>query len=146
MLFRSTVVEKFSTGGWITLAVTGGCVVLCELIYRYYQKVYKKLRFLDDVLGDLPVSGEPNYAEPDPYEPTAVVMVGGYGGLGIHTIYHALSVWRGHYKNLLFISVGVLDSGNFKGASETEQLREHTEASLNKYVELAQKLGMASAA
>ncbi len=146
LILTITVVEKFETGGWITLAVTGACFGVCELIQRYYQKVSKKLRLLDQTLADLPIVGEPNLSEPREDQPTAVVMVGGYGGLGIHTIYHALSVWRGYYKNLIFVSVGVVDSGNFKGASEVEELRKHTETNLNKYVELGQKLGMASAA
>lgn len=146
LILAVTVIEKFGTGGWITLAVTGGCVAICEAIHRYYSKVSKKLRQLDETLGELPIMGEPNYHEPIPDAPTAVVMVGGYGGLGIHTIYHALSVWRGHYKNLIFVSVGVLDSGNFKGASEVEELRKHTERNLNRYVELGQRLGVCSAA
>lgn len=146
LILTITVVEKFETGGWITLAVTGACFAVCELIQRYYQKVAKKLRLLDQTLTDLPIVGEPNLTEPQENCPTAVVMVGGYGGLGIHTIYHALSVWRGYYKNLIFVSVGIVDSGNFKGASEVDELRKHTEVSLNKYVELGQRLGLSSAA
>lgn len=146
MILVVTVYVKFIEGGWLTLLVTGACFGLCELIYRYYGKVSQKLRFLDAVLSDLPIMGKPNYTDPDPDLPTAAVMVGGYGGLGIHTIYHALSTWHGYYKNLIFISVGVIDSGNFKGASTLEELQRHTENSLNKYVELAQKLGMQSTA
>lgn len=141
-----TVWVKFIEGGWMTLLVTGACYGICELIARYYGKVSKRLRFLDSVLTDLPMSGKPNYREPDPDLPTAAVMVGGFGGLGIHTIYHALSTWHGYYKNLVFVSVGVIDSGNFKGASTLEELQQHTENSLNQYVELAQKLGLQSTA
>lgn len=141
-----TVIEKFGEGGWKTLAVTGACFAVCELIHRYYRKVSQRLKFLDSVLTDLPMSGKPNYREPDPELPTAAVMVGGFGGLGIHTIYHALSTWHGYYKNLVFVSVGVIDSGNFKGASTLEELQRHTENSLNQYVDLAQKLGMSSTA
>ncbi len=146
MILVVTVWVKFVEGGWMTLLVTGACYALCELIHRYYGKVSKRLRFLDSVLTDLPMSGKPNYREPDPDLPTAAVMVGGFGGLGIHTIYHALSTWQGYYKNLVFVSVGVIDSGNFKGASTLDELQQHTENSLNQYVELAQKLGMSSTA
>lgn len=146
LILAVTVSVKFKEGGWLTLLVTGACFGLCELIHRYYSKVSARLRFLDSVLTDLPMSGQPNYTDPDPDLPTAAVMVGGFGGLGIHTIYHALSTWHGYYKNLIFVSVGVVDSGSFKGASTLEELQQHTESSLNQYVELAQKLGMSSTA
>ena len=42
----------------------------------------------------------------------------------------------GHFKNMVFISVAVVDSGNFKGAAALEDLRSHTEESLAKYVDL----------
>lgn len=50
----------------------------------------------------------------------------------------------GHFKNMVFISVAVVDSGNFKGAAAIEDLRHHTEESLAKYVDLARRLGMPS--
>ncbi len=141
-----TVYEKFGDGGWKTLLVTGALFGLCELIQRYYRKVAAKLQYLDSVLDDLPVTGQPNYEDVDPDLPTAAVMVGGYGGLGIHTLYHALSVWRGHYKNIVFLSVGVVDSGSFKGASTLEELQSHTEKALDQYVDLGQRLGLRSVA
>jgi hypothetical protein len=51
-----------------------------------------------------------------------------------------------HFKNIIFISVGVVDSGNFKGVEAMEDLRKHTEDSLEKYVELARRLGLPSRA
>ena len=44
----------------------------------------------------------------------------------------------------IFISVGVIDTGNFKGSSALDSLRAHCEESLRKYVDLGQRLGMAS--
>ena len=38
-----TVVEKFREGGWITLAVTGGVVILCFLVRRHYRSIAAKL-------------------------------------------------------------------------------------------------------
>jgi hypothetical protein len=45
---------------------------------------------------------------------------------------------------MIFISVGVVDSGNFKGAEEVERLRDFTETALEKYVDLARRLGFPS--
>ena len=84
----------------------------------------------------------PNEAEPDPAKPTAVILVGGYSGLGVHTMLNSIRFVPGYFANFVFVSVGVVDSGNFKGSGAVEALREHTQANLAKYVALARSLGM----
>ena len=137
-----TVMEKFYEGGWRTLAVTGVLVCVAFFIHRYYRKVGERLKRLDDTLGRLVTGDEPNQDEPDPTKPAAVVLVGGYSGLGVHTMLNTIRFIPGHFASFVFVSVGVVDSGNFKGSSEVESLREHTHESLKKYVELSRRLGM----
>jgi hypothetical protein len=140
-----TVVEKFTEGGWVTLAVTGACVAACLLIHAYYSRVRRMLRRLDEQLMQVPIpAGQPNRAEPDPSQPTAVVLVGGYNGLGIHTLLTAVNFVPGHFRNVAFMSVGIVDSGSFKGANSVDKLRLHTHESLAKYVDLAQRFGFAA--
>ena len=45
-----------------------------------------------------------------------------------------------HFKNLVFISVGVIDSGGFKGAEAVESLEADTEAMLKRYSAVATEL------
>jgi len=141
-----TVFEKFGEGGYITLLVTGACVAGCLLTHRYYRGVGSRLRRLDAALGDIPTTGPPVGRAPDPALPTAAVLVGGYGGLGIHTLLSALKFTPGHFKNILFVGVGVVDSGTFKGADALGELQEHTEHALSQYVDLARRLGFPSTA
>jgi hypothetical protein len=138
-----TVVEKFEEGAWRTLAVTGLTVAVCSLVQRYYRTVSSKLRHLDDVLTSLPAH-DPTNAEPDANQPSAIVLVGGYSGLGVHTLLNALRMMPGYFQNMVFVSAAVVDSGSFKGAGAVDDLRKHTEESLGKYVELARRLGMPS--
>jgi len=141
-----TVAFKFFEGGWITVFVTGILWALALVIRRYYIGVTKRLRGLDETLGTIEVQGKPNLTPPNPELPTAVILVGGYSGLGVHTLLNALRFVPNHFKNVIFISVGVVDSGNFKGVEAMEDLRKHTEDSLEKYVELARRLGLPSRA
>ena len=137
-----TVVEKFTKGGWLTLAVTGACVGLCLWIHGYYDRVNRRLRKLDETLrGITTPTTPPNTAEPNPSHATAAILVGGYSGIGIHTMMNTVRFAPGYYRNMVFISVGVADSGNFKGAEAVDDLRQHTEESLHKYVELARQFG-----
>lgn len=136
-----TVIFKFKEGAWKTVLVTGALAAVCLAIRAYYRNVTKRLTGLDESLTDIAVQGEPNNAEPDPEAPTAVVLVGGYSGLGVHTLLNVIRFIPHHFKNVMFISVGVVDSGNFKGAEAVDDLKHYTEESLGKYVDLARRLG-----
>ncbi|HWB10001.1 MAG TPA: APC family permease [Pirellulales bacterium] len=139
-----TVYEKFEEGGYVTLGVTLVLVGLCFGTRRYYRGVVRRLKRLDATLGNITATGNPNLGEPDPNQPTAAILVGGYGGLGVHTMLNAVRFAPGYFKNFVFLSVGVVDSGNFKGAGAVDDLEQHTAASLGNYVDLAQRLGMPS--
>jgi len=139
-----TVTFKFTEGAWKTVLVTGVITGLALSIRRYYDYVRTRLRSLDETLGTIEVRGEPTMARPDKDQHTAVILVGGYSGLGVHTLLNAVRFVPNHFKNMIFISVGVVDSGNFKGVQELEGLREYVETSLGKYVDLARRLGFPS--
>jgi hypothetical protein len=73
-----------------------------------------------------------------------VLLVGGYGGLGIHALLTVQRLFPGVFRNFLFVSVGVIDSAAMKGVEEVERVRERTEAALREYVRLARGLGLAA--
>jgi amino acid transporter len=137
-----TVREKFMEGGWLTLFVTGSAVVLCFLIRSHYRTVSAKLAALYAQLENVPPSLQANPGEVDPSQPTAVILVGGYSGIGIHALLNAFRMFPGHFKNVVFISVGVVDSGGFKGEGAVEALKASTEGSLQRYVDLARRMGV----
>ena len=109
---------KFREGAWKTVVVTGVITGIGLLIRRYYDTSRTRLKGLDESLGTIEVQGEPNLTPPDPEQHTAVILVGGYSGLGVHTLLNAVRFVPNHFKNMIFISVGVVDSGNFKGVEE----------------------------
>jgi hypothetical protein len=47
-----------------------------------------------------------------------------------------------HYKNFVFCAVGLVDSGQFKGAKDVEALEAKVRGDLEKYVNLAQRMGV----
>jgi K+ transporter len=136
------VFEKFALGGWLTISVTLTLAVLCLWIRHYYRTVRKKTRQLDEQLKDLPLYGEPTEKEPNPHEPTAILLVENFGGVGVHSLFAIFQLFAGHFKNVVFVSVGVVDSGNFKGVEALQELRHHVERDLKRYVELARRMGL----
>jgi len=139
------IVEKFRQGAWVTLLVTAMLVSLCFLIRRHYRLVGRKLAEVYRQLEEIPESQGPPPGEVDPQQPTAAVLVANYSGLGIHTVLNVFRQFPGLYKNLVFVSVGVVDSGEFKGEGAIEALRGRTEKTLNQYLDLARKIGVPAA-
>jgi hypothetical protein len=147
-----TVSEKFAGGAWLTLVVTAALVGAALAIRAHYRRVGAKVARLDVELlprsDHAPGPDGPSRSgmrEMDPQAPTAVVLVGGYGGLGMHTLLHVERTFPGQYRQVVFVSVGVVDSGVFKGMGEIETLERRVRADLERYVLYAERtLGWAA--
>lgn len=144
LILVTVVLEKFTRGAWLTLVVTSMLIAVCFLIRRYYKVVYAKLGMLS-VDVEIPTSAQTGGKHLDIKKSTAVLMVGQYGGLGVHALAQIIRLFPDHFEQIVFISAGIIDSGNFKGAEETGRLKEQTQATLEKYEALARRFGLASA-
>ena len=136
-----TLFEKFGHGGWVTAVITSVFVLLCLRVRRHYDAIRAGLRQLDEILGTIHLTGEPNTAPMSPDAPTAVVLVSGFNGLGVHTVLSTLRFFPGLYRQFVFVSIAVVDSGHFKGREEIEALRLQTDADVQQYVDLARRMG-----
>ncbi|HVE13390.1 MAG TPA: amino acid permease, partial [Elusimicrobiota bacterium] len=138
------LVMKFAQGGWETVVITGGIIGACLLIRRHYDGVQKSLARLDEILGGLPVQAGAQGSAVDAKAPTAILLVGGYAGLGVHALLSIQRLFPGHFKNFIFISVGVIDAASFKGVEAVDEVRARTETALRRYVDLARGEGLAA--
>jgi hypothetical protein len=137
-----SIVEKFAEGGWITLAITSALIMLCHGIRWQYNRTRAKLKQLDDSLIHLPFTPDLNPTPAlDRNAPTAALIVRDFDGLGIHSLLTIPRLFPNYFKNVIFISVGVIDTSTFKGAEEIENLRRATEDNLQSFVEYANCLG-----
>jgi hypothetical protein len=142
----SLIIFKFFAGGWVTLVVTGVMVALAFWVKNHYRRTQKKLERLNElvpaVLADEAVTAVETSPVPrDEDARTAVLLVNGFNGLGLHTLLAVAQMFPKVHQNFVFVQVGVLDAGNFKGAAEVENLREHTRQELERYVQYARKRG-----
>jgi hypothetical protein len=135
--------EKFKEGGWLTLVITSSFIGLCFLVRRHYARVKSETDKLDKVLMQIPPEREQAGEErPDRDQPVAALLVSGYGGLGIHSLLSVQQLFPGYYRGVVFLSVGRVDSGAFKGKAEVDALVETTEENLARYVRLARNLNL----
>jgi amino acid transporter len=136
--------EKFAIGGWVTVAVTGVVVGVCFLIKRHYRGVQANLSRLESVMAALPTTTPEEPPAPDHRKPTAVLLVGGYGGMGVHALLSIQRLFPGHYRNFVFVSVAVIDAATMKGMEEVDRTRAAAEDALRQYVALAHRFRLAA--
>ena len=74
----------------------------------------------------------------------AALLVGGYAGLGVHSLLTIQRLFPNYFQNFVFLSVGVIDSATFKDIAEVVEVKERTRKALDQYVSLAQGLGLAA--
>jgi len=139
---------KFLEGGWVTLIVTGFFVGAAFLIHRHYRYTVRKLARLDDLAREfdaetarLSRSREDALPICDSTSKTAVVLVNGFNGLGVHTLLHITRMFSNVFRNFVFVQIGVVDAGNFKGAGEIENLRQHITQEADRYAEHMRRQG-----
>lgn len=141
-LLVGTVGFKFREGGWATLLATTVIALVCAAIHRHYVRTSTSLKRLDEALTTVPLpAGEPTPAPMQRLSQTAILTVTNFAGLGIHTLLNQFRIFPSQFKQIVFVSVGVIDSGQFKGLDELAALEEQTKLELQKYVDFARKLG-----
>jgi amino acid transporter len=153
----SMIIIKFHDGGWITLLITGALIGIAMAIKRHYLRISKLLRRLNPLVAAVqespdafPFPDMPKTAhapdKPDPDAKTAVILVNGFNGMGLHILFNVMRLFGASFKNFIFLQVGVVDAGNFKGASEVDRLKEDVESSAEKYVSYMRRHGFYSEA
>jgi amino acid transporter len=143
----SLCIVKFFEGGWITLLVTGLLIFASFRVKRHYAKTQVQLQRLNDLVAAATsketIANNEKISAPgcDSAARTAVFLVNGFNGLGLHTLLAVMRMFPKVYRNFVFVQVGVLDAGNFKGAAEVENLREHSQREVERYVAYMKRHG-----
>jgi amino acid transporter len=145
----SVTVLKFHEGGWITLLLTGTLVGIAMLTQRHYRNTFKLLLRLDELVKVAEPSGPRAEAAADtelkvkydPQDKTAVLLVNGFNGLGLHTLFSIIRLFGDTFKNFVFIQVGIVDAGNYKGAEEVFRMKAEVRKELDRYVNYMRRHG-----
>jgi amino acid transporter len=143
----SLCVVKFSEGGWVTLFVTGLLVAAAFWVKHHYKQTQNQLHRLDELVAAAGIdradirNTDTDTTACDPRAHTAVFLVNGFNGLGLHTLLAVVRMFPRIYKNFIFLQVGVLDAGSFKGAAELENLREHSRREAERYAAYMRQQG-----
>lgn len=135
-------VTHLHDGALIATGAIAAIAVGCILINNHYRSVTMGLLKLYRQLEDIPVA---TTVDPGPVlanQPVCAILVSGYNGIGVHTVLNAMRAFPGHFKGVVFISVGVIDSGSFKGEDAVDELQRKVSGDLDRYVQLARSQGL----
>jgi hypothetical protein len=139
------VIEKFGTGGWITIVITGLVIALCLAIRWHYDETREQLRKIDKLFTSPAVV--PDVANPpalDPNAPTAILFVGKNRGVGMHALLWVQRLFPDHFRNFVFLSIGEVDAQSYDGQGALRTLQYTIENSLRYYVNFCHGHGLAA--
>lgn len=139
-----TLFSKFEEGGWVTVLITCTVIGLCLLIKKHYQTVGATLALIDTQLKQPITETIEKPVELDPQQPTAVIFVGKSFGVGMHTLLCVLRIFPRHFKNFIFISVGIVDVESFTGQSALESMEQEVNKTLKYFVDYCHQYGIAA--
>ena len=138
-----TLTLKFHDGGWVTVVITGGLIAVCYTVRRHYERVSKAIEQLEaDILPKLYAVKKLEPAKRDPDASTAAILVSGYNGLGLATLIAVTQLFKGEFRNVVFIGVGEVDAALLKGPEEVHELETRMAEDLNEYCQFAADLGL----
>jgi len=143
----SVLILKFNEGGWVTMVITGVLVLGAFFIKNHYNKTYATLKRLDVIVEAAVLSGADVHDSSSPapvYDPkakTAAILVNGFNGLGLHTLFSVFRLFGNNYKNYVFVEIGSIDAGNFKGADEIDNLGSFVRNETAKYMDYMKEHG-----
>ncbi len=146
LILGVTLSEKFMEGGWLTIAVTSSVIFCCVVVKRRYKTIASRKKELDDALT-LPADVPHDASIPllDKKQPTAVFLIGESIGEGMHTLLQVQRMFPNHFKNFLFISVGIVDVGCYGSEKALNELQENISERLDYFVNFSHKHGYAAA-
>jgi hypothetical protein len=119
-------------------------VGIALLTKHHYKNTFKLLNRLDELvtvaeascptLSGKAATDKEMQIKYDPQDKTAILLVNGFNGLGLHTLFSIIRLFGGTFKNFVFIQVGTVDAGNFKGAEEMSHMKTAVKKELDRYV------------
>ena len=139
-ILLSVVVLKFGEGGWITVLITGSLVAVCVAVKRFYFRTRRRLAHLDHLMSAAAGVGaaRDGTAGKRPARPrgdrTAVLLVSGFNGTGLHTLFNIRRVFGDVFGEYVFMSAGIVDTDRFKGVEELSRLETSVREGVERYV------------
>jgi len=135
-----TVSLKFFHGGYLTVVITGGFVLVAFLVRRHYRRVAYAVSLLNVTAQDAVLDADERSRSSSGR--TVALFVNRYNGLGLHALARVRTLFGGDLEKVIFISVAQVDSDHFHSEEQVEELRHARMLDLDRYVSLVKSEGL----
>jgi hypothetical protein len=145
VILVSLLTGTFGSGGWVALLLIGGTAGATLFTRRHYRRTLQLLGRLDELVQAAGPSG--GAADPakivkyDPRGKTAILLVNGFNGLGLHTLFNVMRLFGSVFRNFVFVQVGVLDGNTLQGSEVAARRQAEVNRDLERYVRYMQDHG-----
>ena len=136
----SLTLIKFEEGAWLTLLVIGLLVFICKKIKSYYTKFAEVINLLPVEIPAKEMTAVTDIQLERSLH-TAVLFMSGTTSPALQCIAQTIKFFGNSIDHFVFIRIGTIDAGTFKGGNETQNLEEYIKADGLKLVKMMQKLG-----
>jgi amino acid transporter len=138
----TVIVAKFTQGGWLTIVINGTVITLCILVRRHYKEIKKLMLKLDRTFTFAVTPVKEFKLSIDPNQPTAVFFVGTSIGETMHTLLWAQRMFPNHFKNFVFISVGVVNVDTYESDKALKSMQKKVSKRLQYFVNYSEQNGV----
>lgn len=136
----SLTILKFEEGAWLTLGVISLLVFICKRIKAYYTEFAQTIQ---SIPVEIPPKEPDSVAEIqlEPSLHTVALFVSGTSSPSMQCVAQTIKLFGNSINHFVFIRIGTIDAGTFKGGSEIQHLEEYIAQDSLKLVKMMQKLG-----
>jgi amino acid transporter len=136
--------ERFDEGGWVTLVIVGTLTLAFWGVRRHYQHTRELVDRADRVF--VRKLSPPKSPPPlDAAAPTAIFLVGGSIGTGMHSLLWVRRLFPNQFRNFIFIRSGEVDTQSFGGDAKLQEMTREVDETLNYFVAYCHSHGLAAA-
>jgi amino acid transporter len=139
-----TLVEKFAEGAWFTVLATGFVFLLGLAIKRHYDSVNRQLAEADILFSNGHAAAPSHDLVPDPKARTAALFVGSRDGVAMHTLLAALTLFPNQFRNVVFLTVGEIETEQFHGQDKVARMGTEIDRRLQRFRNWCERRGIAT--
>jgi amino acid transporter len=138
------VAERFLEGGWLTLVIVSLLTWIFWGVRRHYIQTRELLARADRVFTRKITEPASRCPEIDPKAPTAVFLIGGHIGTGMHSLLWVRRLFPEQFRNFIFVRTGEVDTQSFGGDKRLRAMTQEVDRTLNYFVAYCRSHGLAA--